>query len=202
MQYHLLKYAYIIIFDLFPLFHSLSYPIFRGSSHTTLRQRHSLCWCLCCQLHGRSSPECDIWWQYIAFPTRQQRHFIFTYIWIMPPKQTSFGALRRDRMWDCADFTQPGLINLPVHSVHKGGSSFTGESSRYTTATQMRAIPLGGPSTLGIKNRTYQKPAARGLAQSFIVSWDRREWTLLTTSPLFLFSLFHPHQTLASSWLV
>lgn len=94
---------------------------------------------------------------------------------LCPPNRRPFGAFRRDRMWDCADFTQPGLINLPVHSVHKGGSSFTGESSRYTTATQMRAIPLGGPSTLGIKNRTYQKPAARGLVQSFIVSCDSRE---------------------------
>ncbi len=54
------------------------------------------------------------------------------------------------------------LHQSPSSFRSQRGSSFTHESSRQTTATRMRAIPLRGPSTLGLKKEGLSEANSEG----------------------------------------
>lgn len=112
--------------DRFPLFY------FKGFNFTVLRRRRSLC-CVFTVIYMEDQHTVSTRDDDTLLPNNPVAAF-HRIIWTMPTPTPPNGCPPKPWGWigrGAALISRSPVINLPVHSIHKEGSSFTCASSRY-----------------------------------------------------------------------
>lgn len=130
------------------------------------------------------SPECDRYWKHIAFPTSQQRHFIFPYIWIYtPPKQAS------SRAPGAPEYA--GLCRFHTGGPHQSPSSFSSQRGvllhwweRLIDLCYLNeSHSIKRPLHLGHHEQDLSEACHNRIGAAIHLFGARREWKLVTASP-------------------
>lgn len=165
MPCHLLLYYYITVFHLFPPVLQCLLSYFQWLMPHSSETETYIMLCLLSPITQRISRLFHWSVTYVGITLLFQQpgggiSFSHTYE-LCPLNRRPLEPPRLEWEMGPGRFHTAELHQSPGSFGSQRGSSFTGESSRQTAATWMRAIPLRRPSTLGLEKRAYQRPTAK-----------------------------------------